>query len=107
MGRNSNIAREEFSHNLADTEYFFAQEYGKKFYRNFPIEPGSTDLIETFQNMPTVIGAERAIGEPVSAHSTLAELEQTAVIDLMVDDDGRVRWNICQIAISCLSRLTL
>ncbi|MEL7070038.1 MAG: CHASE2 domain-containing protein [Cyanobacteria bacterium J06581_3] len=64
---------------------------GVDLYRNLPIEPGAAELIETFHDMPMIIGAERAIGEPVPAHSVLSELNQTAIIDLIVDNDGRVR----------------
>jgi len=64
---------------------------GVDLYRNFPVEPGSAELDETFYDMPMVVGAERVIGEPVAAHSTLDELGQGASIDLIVDRDGRAR----------------
>ena len=64
---------------------------GLDLYRNFPIEPGSEELIETFETFSNVIGAERVLGEGVESHQTLASLDQAASIDLVVDDDGRVR----------------
>ncbi|MGB3574065.1 MAG: CHASE2 domain-containing protein [Phormidesmis sp.] len=64
---------------------------GIDLYRNFPVAPGSERLTEVFKSIPTVIGAERVVGEPVAPHATLAELGQSAAIDLVVDDDGRVR----------------
>ncbi|MEL6553515.1 MAG: CHASE2 domain-containing protein [Cyanobacteria bacterium J06621_11] len=64
---------------------------GIDLYRNLPVEPGSAELVESFNTMPMVIGAERIIGEAVAPHKTLAELGQSASIDLVVDDDGRVR----------------
>lgn len=64
---------------------------GIDLYRNFPVDPGSKELIESFRSVPMVVGAERVIGEYVAPHQTLAELGQSAAIDLVVDDDGRVR----------------
>ncbi len=64
---------------------------GLDIYRNFPIEPGSEELIETFESLPNVFGAELVLGEGVESHQTLAELGQVAAIDLVVDADGRVR----------------
>ncbi len=64
---------------------------GIDLYRNFPVAPGSERLAEVFEALPTVIGAERVVGEPVAPHATLAALGQSAAIDLVVDDDGRVR----------------
>ena len=64
---------------------------GLDLYRNFLIEPGSEELIETFESIPNVIGAERVLEGGVASHKTLAELDRAASIDLVVDDDGRVR----------------
>lgn len=64
---------------------------GLDVYRNFPIEPGSEELTETFESIPNVIGAERILGGGVPSHKTLMELDRAASIDLVVDADGRVR----------------
>ncbi len=64
---------------------------GIDLYRNLPIAPGSEALSETFERLPTVIGAERVVNETVPPHQTLQKLQQSASVDLVVDDDGRVR----------------
>jgi len=64
---------------------------GIDIYRNLSVEPGSEALIEAFEQMPTVIGAERVVNEAVPPHETLQRLQQSASVDLVIDDDGRVR----------------
>ncbi len=64
---------------------------GIDLYRNLPIEPGTQELNQAFEEIPNVIGIERAIGEVVPAHSTLVALGKTGSSDLVLDDDGNVR----------------
>jgi len=64
---------------------------GLDIYRNFPVEPGSNELLEVFEQIPNVIGVERVMEESVAAHSKLVELDQTATSDVMVDKDNRIR----------------
>ena len=64
---------------------------GIDLYRDFPVEPGVSALIETFRNTPNVIGIEKAIGDSVPPNHTLESLDQVAAADLIVDSDGRVR----------------
>ena len=64
---------------------------GVDLYRNFPIAPGTNELADTFESIPNIIGAERVLGEGVSAHETLAVLGRAASKDFVVDDDGKVR----------------
>jgi len=64
---------------------------GLDLYRNFLVEPGSEELIETFELIPNVVGAERVLEGGVAPHKTLGELDRSASIDLVVDNDGKVR----------------
>lgn len=64
---------------------------GIDLYRDFPVEPGVEELIETFKKTPNVVGVEKLIGDSVSPNPTLKKLGQTAAADLIVDSDGRVR----------------
>ncbi|MEO0770918.1 MAG: CHASE2 domain-containing protein [Cyanobacteria bacterium J06649_4] len=64
---------------------------GLDLYRNFLVEPGSEELIETFDSIPNIVGAERVLEGGVESHKTLSDSDRTASIDLVVDNDGRVR----------------
>ena len=64
---------------------------GIDIYRNLSVEPGSEALTRTFERLTTVIGAERVVNETVPPHKTLQRLRRSASVDLVVDDDGRVR----------------
>ncbi|MEL6263297.1 MAG: CHASE2 domain-containing protein [Cyanobacteria bacterium J06626_6] len=64
---------------------------GLDLYRNLQIEPGSDQLIETFETFPNVFGVEKVAGQPVAPHSRLESLDQTAAADVLIDGDGRVR----------------
>ncbi|MEM8503759.1 MAG: CHASE2 domain-containing protein [Cyanobacteria bacterium P01_D01_bin.1] len=73
---------------------------GIDIYRNLSVEPGSEALIEAFEQMPTVIGAERVVNESVPPHATLQRLQQSASVDLVIDDDGRVRRGLMSVMTS-------
>lgn len=73
---------------------------GLDIYRNFPVEPGTDELNETFEQTPNVIGIERVVGESVPAHPKLIELGQTASSDLIADADGNVRRGLLSVLTS-------
>ncbi len=68
---------------------------GLDLYRNLPVPPGNSKLIEVFASTPNAIGVEKVVGNidnpPVAPPPKLSELGQVAAIDLVVDADGKIR----------------
>jgi len=60
-------------------------------YRDLPVEPGHQELVEVFKSIPEVIGVQKVAGEPIDPAPTLAELEQVAANDMVLDQDGKIR----------------
>jgi CHASE2 domain-containing sensor protein/serine phosphatase RsbU (regulator of sigma subunit) len=60
-------------------------------YRDLPVEPGHSELVEVFKSTPNLIGIEKVAGAPVAPPPALEELEQVAAADLVFDGDGKVR----------------
>ena len=66
---------------------------GLDIYRDFPqgdIE-GQKKLAQFFDSTPNIIGVEKVIGERVTASKILEESDRTAMADLVIDRDGKVR----------------
>ena len=66
---------------------------GLDLYRDIPqgdVE-GQKKLAQFFSSTPNIIGVEKAIGERVYASPILKESNQTAMADLVIDHDARVR----------------
>lgn len=68
---------------------------GLDIYRDLPVEPGYQDLIEVFTSTPNLIGVQKVLGDEygtsVDAPPTLKERNQVGAIDILLDEDGRVR----------------
>ena len=64
---------------------------GLDFYRDLPVEPGHQAWVRVMLSTPHLIGVEKAIGRTVAPPSTLSELGQVGLTDLLVDADGKVR----------------
>ena len=64
---------------------------GLDIYRDFPVEPGSQKLTSVFRSTPNLIGVEKAIGERIAPSPVLAQQQQTALSDLLIDSDGKIR----------------
>ncbi len=60
-------------------------------YRDFPIPPGNNDLEAFFRNTPNLLGVEKITGTPVAPPPVLAEQNQVALSDIVLDGDGTVR----------------
>ncbi|MDJ0730104.1 MAG: diguanylate cyclase [Crocosphaera sp.] len=60
-------------------------------YRDLIVEPGHDQLVEVFESTPNLIGVEKVSGRPVNPSPILAEKEQVALADLVVDPDSKVR----------------
>ncbi|NEQ44739.1 MAG: CHASE2 domain-containing protein [Leptolyngbya sp. SIOISBB] len=60
-------------------------------YRDFPVPPGNDGLETFFRNAPHLIGVEKVTGTPVAPPPVLAEQNQVALADIVLDGDGTVR----------------
>ena len=82
---------------LADLLEIIAQQQpraiGLDLYRDIPQGDvrGQQKLAQFFKSTPNIIGVEKAIGERVYASPILKETNQTAMADLVIDRDARVR----------------
>ncbi len=70
---------------------------GLDIYRDFPVEPGVEELATVLRSAHNVIGVEKVIGTPISPLPILEQQEQTALADLLVDKDGKVRRGLLSI----------
>ncbi len=64
-------------------------------YRNLPIEPGHSELLEVYKTTPNLVGIQKVIGDRFSSKipppPVLGELGQTSANDIIVDTDGVLR----------------
>lgn len=64
-------------------------------YRDYPIEPGTAELIKVFETTPNLIGIRKVAGdsdlETINPPPALAERNQVGSNDVVVDSDGVVR----------------
>jgi adenylate cyclase len=67
---------------------------GLDIYRDLPVEPGHSELLEVFKSTPNLIGIEKVSGETVEAPPTLSKKGQVAASDMIGDADGKVRRNL-------------
>ena len=89
---------------------------GVDLYRDIPQGDiaGQKKLAELFNAHNNIIGVEKVIGERVEAPAALRESNQTAMADLVIDKDGKVRRALLfvwmpdnQIALGLATRLAL
>ncbi|NEQ71441.1 MAG: CHASE2 domain-containing protein, partial [Symploca sp. SIO2D2] len=71
---------------------------GLDLYRNFPVEPGHQELVQVFESTPNLIGIETVSSPIVPPPTTLSELEQVAIADLILDGDGKIRRGLLAIS---------
>lgn len=64
---------------------------GMDLYRDLPVEPGYKELEAVFSETPNLIGIQKVVGNPINPPPLLAEKEQVAANDLVLDPDGKVR----------------
>ncbi|MDJ0599194.1 MAG: CHASE2 domain-containing protein [Crocosphaera sp.] len=70
---------------------------GLNIFRDFPITPGSEDLNNIFENTPNLIGIEKVIGDAIQPPPILSQLDQVGFVDLVLDNDGKVRRDLVSI----------
>jgi CHASE2 domain-containing sensor protein/nitrogen-specific signal transduction histidine kinase/DNA-binding NarL/FixJ family response regulator len=64
---------------------------GMDIYRDLPVEPGHQELVEVMKSTPNLIGIKKFIGEKVPPSPTLSQLNQIAIADMVLDQDGKIR----------------
>lgn len=64
---------------------------GLDIFRNLPVEPGYSQLVELFQNTPNIIGIDKVVGAKVAPPPVLEELGQVGFADQVLDGDAKVR----------------
>lgn len=70
---------------------------GLDIYRNLPVGSGHQALVNVFKSTPNLIGVEKVVGNPVSPPPILSNLDQVALVDLVLDADGKVRRGLLSI----------
>jgi adenylate cyclase len=76
---------------LKNLQKYKPSAIGLDLYRDIPVQPGHQQLLKVYQNMPNLVGIEKAVGQKVAPPPVLSELGQVAITDTLVDLDGRVR----------------
>jgi adenylate cyclase len=64
---------------------------GLDIYRDLPVEPGHTDLVQLFQSTPNLFGVEKVVEPRIAPPPTLSQRHQIGFTDQVVDGDGKVR----------------
>lgn len=64
---------------------------GLDIYRDLPVEPGHSDLVQVFQSTPNLFGIEKVVGNRVAPPPILNQKQQVGFTDQVEDADGKVR----------------
>ncbi|MGP1387233.1 MAG: CHASE2 domain-containing protein [Thainema sp.] len=68
---------------------------GLDIYRDVPVEPGHTELVQIFESTPNLIGIQKVVGDAeqdvVAPPPALQAKGQVGANDIILDADGRVR----------------
>jgi adenylate cyclase len=68
---------------------------GLDLYRDLPVEPGHTELVNLFQKTPNLIGVEKVAdsqdSSAVAPPPVLKQKDQVGANDLILDADGKIR----------------
>lgn len=67
------------------------QVIGLDIYRDLPSGEGREELNQVLRSSPNLIGVEKVVNGAVTPNPVLEELNQTALADLVLDRDGKVR----------------
>ena len=79
---------------LENLQSFQPRAIGLDTYRDLPVEPGHTELVEAFQGIPNLIGIELIANENmmgVNPPKVLKEKNKVGFNNIVVDNDGKVR----------------
>jgi adenylate cyclase len=76
---------------LQEIESRGAQSIGLDLYRDLPVEPGHTELLQRFAASDRLFGIEKAIEPRVAPPPILSQKQRIGFADQVIDADGRVR----------------
>ena len=85
------LSDENLAKVLTQVDRYDPRVIGLDIYRDFPIPPGTAALEKVFRNTPNLIGVEKLGNTPVESSPILAEQDQVAMADIVMDNDGTVR----------------
>jgi CHASE2 domain-containing sensor protein/serine phosphatase RsbU (regulator of sigma subunit) len=71
---------------------------GIDIYRDLPVEPGHEELVDVFKTTPNLIGIQKIVGNPIDPPPDLAERQQVAANDLVLDLDNKARRGLVLLA---------
>lgn len=64
---------------------------GLDIYRDFPVEPGHREFVQTLRQTDNLIGIYKQVGQPIAAPDVLLESDRVGFVDQVLDGDGKVR----------------
>ncbi|MGB5900637.1 MAG: CHASE2 domain-containing protein [Geitlerinemataceae cyanobacterium] len=70
---------------------------GLDLFRDLPLEPGHTQLLELYQSTSNLIGIEKVSGDTVEPPPILSQRGNVGIADLVIDDDDKVRRGLVSI----------
>ncbi len=76
------------------------QAIGLDIYRDLPVEPGHTELVDLFGSTPNLFGIEKVVGNKVAPPPILKQLQQVGFADQVLDVDGKVRRALLSVIVS-------
>jgi adenylate cyclase len=79
------------AHAIAKIKAQNPRAIGLDIYRDLPVEPGHTDLVQLFQSTPNLFGVEKVVEPRIAPPPTLSQRHQIGFTDQVVDGDGKVR----------------
>lgn len=71
---------------------------GIDIYRDLPVEPGHEELVDVFKTTPNLIGIQKIVGNRIAPSPILAERQQVASNDLVLDPDNKARRGLLLLA---------
>lgn len=74
------------------------RQIGFDLFRDLPVEPGHSQLLELYRTTPNLIGIEKVSGKtPVAPPPVLSQRQQVGIADFVLDEDGTVRRGLVSI----------
>jgi CHASE2 domain-containing sensor protein len=73
---------------------------GLDLYRNLPVEPGHTELVNLFRSTPNLFGIEKVVEPRIDPHPILSQLDRVGFSDQVLDSDGKVRRALLSVSLS-------
>ncbi len=92
-----NLSDQMIADIITNLQKYRPRVIGLDIYRNFPIKPGTENLLNIYQNTPNLIGVEKAVGKIIEPPKGLPYPDQVGFTDLVLDGDGKIRRGLISI----------